>query len=303
MKNETRYDVVIAGGGPAGLSAALMLGRARKRVLLCDADTPRNAKAEQVHNFVTRDGTPPAEFRRVAHEQLRAYENVTSTRERVEDVLGEVDAFDVTLSEGRVSARRVIVCVGLIDELPELPGYRELWGTSIFQCPYCHGWEARDQAWGYWAPAENSVEWAEFLLGWTRDVVVFTSGAFSVSDEVKGRMKQVGIEIDERVIERFVPQPGDEQRLAAIEFSTGERRSRDVLLARPPQRQTQLVTRLGLALEDSGFLRISEQMATSRVGIFAAGDATTQQQGAIFAAAAGARAANFVNHELTIPRR
>ena len=145
------YDVVIAGGGPAGLAAALLLGRARKRVLLCDAGTPRNAAAVHVHGFVTRDGITPAEFRRIGRQQLEAYPDVEAREVRVEEIRGERGAFDVRLTTGRVQARRILLCTGMIDELPEIDGFRALWGTSIFQCPYCHGWEIQNQRFGYLA--------------------------------------------------------------------------------------------------------------------------------------------------------
>src|SRR5687768_10156835 len=142
------YDVLIVGGGPAGLSAALTLGRGRKHVLLCDAGPPRNAAAEHMQNFVSRDGTPPPEFRRIAREQLEAYPNVEVRDVRIEELRGKRGNFNARLASGDVQARRVLLCAGMIDELPDLEGFRALWGTSVFQCPYCHGWEHRDRRFG-----------------------------------------------------------------------------------------------------------------------------------------------------------
>ena len=146
---EPTFDIVIAGGGPAGLSAALTFGRARKRVLLCDAGPRRNAAATHIHTFVTRDGTPPDEFRRVAREQVRAYPSVAVHDTPVTTITGQKDAFAVTFGDDRVHARRVLLCTGLIDILPDIDGLRELWGGSVFQCPYCHGWEVRDRRFAY----------------------------------------------------------------------------------------------------------------------------------------------------------
>src|SRR5687768_1591765 len=135
------YDIVIVGGGPGGLSAALALGRARKRVLLCDSGPRRNAAADQIHNFVTRDGTPPHEFRRIGRQQLATYPNVETREVPVESISGTRGAFQVRLTTGTVEARRILLCTGMIDEMLPIDGFRELWGRGIFQCPYCHGWE------------------------------------------------------------------------------------------------------------------------------------------------------------------
>lgn len=293
------YDVVIAGGGPAGLTAALILGRARKRVLLADAGTPRNAAAHRVQGFVTRDGTPPPEFRRIAREQIAAYPSVEVVEARILDLIGEPGRFEIDLGERTVAARRVLLCVGMIDELPDLPGYRELWGHAVFQCPYCHGWEVRDRAFGHLVPTSETLEFSLFLKGWSSDVVSFTDGAFPVPEETRARLAAAGIAIEERPLRALIAAEGGE-RLASVELADGTRVRRDVLFARPPQRQTDLVQRLGLALDGQGFVQIDEQMATSRPGVSAAGDLTTFQQSAQLAAAAGARAAYALNHALTM---
>lgn len=296
------YDVVIAGGGPAGLAAALNLGRARKRVLLCDAGPPRNAAADHMHGFVTRDGIPPAEFRRIGREQLAPY-GVEVRNERVQQIEGERGRFRVELPTGSVEARRVILCMGMIDEIPPLPGYRELWGKSIFQCPYCHGWEVRDRPFGFLSPSPQMVDWALFLKGWSSDLAVFTDGRFEVPPELRARLSQANIRLEERRIRRLVsaePSEGNEPRLAAVEMDDGERVAREVLFARPTQRQTELVIRTGILLDEGGFVRTDDKKQTSRPGIYAAGDLTTMLQGALLAAAAGVLAAGALNHELTL---
>src|SRR5688572_11453199 len=129
------HDVVIVGGGPAGLSAALALGRARKRVLLCDSGPRRNALAAHLHNFVSRDGIVPQEFRNVSRAELAAYANVRLEEARVQAISGERGAFRIELDAGTVEARRVLLCTGMIDEMQPVSGFSELWGHSIFQCP------------------------------------------------------------------------------------------------------------------------------------------------------------------------
>lgn len=291
-----RFDVVIVGGGPAGLSAALALGRARRRVLVCDAGPRRNAAAEQVHNFVTRDGTPPEEFRKIGREQVARYPNVEVRDVRVEAVGGTRGAFRV---EESVEARRVLLCSGMIDEMLPIEGFRELWGQAIFQCPYCHGWEVQDRRWGYLVTAASAPHLVPFALqarGWTREVVVFTGGA-EIAEEARGRLEAAGIRIETAAVTRLVAR---EKRLEAVELGDGTTVPCEVLFAHPPQRQIELVRALGVELED-GYVRVDAmKRETSVPGIYAAGDLTTRMQGAMFAAAAGTQAAAMINVDLAM---
>jgi thioredoxin reductase len=299
--NDLVVDVVIVGGGPAGLGAALALGRAAKRVALCDAGPRRNAAAEHMHGFLTRDGIPPAEFRRIAREQLRPYAvtamdaGVTS----IEPARG--GGFEVVLADGaRVSCRRVLLALGLLDDLPDVPGIRELWGHRVFGCPYCHGWEARHLPWGILADTPALVEHAVFLTGWTADVVAFTNGPVEISAELRTRLERAGVRLDARRIQRLVA--GPDRRLFGVEMEDGALVPREAMVVRPPQRQTDLVRRLGLALDDQGLVRTDDGAETSIPGIHAAGDLAAPMQAAIFAAAAGTRAAYLMNHRMNVER-
>jgi thioredoxin reductase len=292
------YDVVIAGGGPGGLAAALTLGRARKTVLLCDSGPRRNAAALHIHNFVTRDGIAPQEFRRIAREQVGAYPSIEVRDTRVQSIAGEGGAFTVALEDGSVDARRILLCTGMIDEVLDVPGMRQLWGTSIFQCPYCHGWEVRDRRFAYLALEPATLSFATFLRGWTRDVAAFTNNRFSVSSELRTGLAESDVSLEERAIARLIVE-GD--RLSAIELADGSQLERDVLFLHPPQRQVDLVRDLGVTLDDRGFVQIDATThETSHPGIYAAGDLTTGAQGALLAAAAGTRAAAMLNHPLTL---
>ena len=295
------YDVIIVGGGPAGLSAALALGRGRKRVLLCDAGPRRNAAAKHIHNFVTRDGTPPDEYRRIGVEQLATYPEVEVRRARVEGIAGTKGALRVTIDGEIVEARRVLLCTGMVDEMLPIPGFRELWGHSIFQCPYCHGWEHRDRAWGYLARAEHGSHVLPFALqlrGWTHDVTLFTNGEVDVPEDGLHRLRAAGVRIETAPVVRLVPRG---QQLDTIELGDGTRVPCNVLFAHPPQRQVELVRTLDLALDDDGFVQVDPmRRETSMAGVLAAGDLTTRMQAAIAAAAAGMQAAAMLNLELTM---
>lgn len=302
---EQPYDVVIVGGGPAGLSAALAFGRARKRVLVCDAGPRRNAAAVHVHNFVTRDGVTPTEFRLAAHEQLRAYPGVATCEMAVESITGSCGAFSVTLaSDGettRVEARRVLLACGMIDELPSLPGFADAWGASVFQCPYCHGWEVQGQRWGYLPAVRDAsmfVHFALLLRGWTDDLVVFTNAAFEVPHESQESLSRAGIQLETRPIRSL--RVGDGQ-LRAVALDDEREVPRDVLFAHPPQRHVEVVRTLDVALDEHGYVVVDAmRRETSVRGVYAAGDLTTRQQGAIIAAAAGMHAATVMNAELNV---
>lgn len=294
------YDVVIVGGGPAGLSAAVALGRARKRVLLCDAGPRRNAKAERIHNFVTRDGTPPDEFRAIGREQLATYSNVEIRDVGIESISGERGAFRVVLTNDAVEARRVLLCTGMIDEMLPIDGFRELWGHSIYQCPYCHGWEAQDRRWGYLvtpATLSHMLPFALMARGWTKDLVVFTNGALDLPEETRAGLLAAGIGLETAPVRRLVPRDG---LLESVELADGRAVPCEVLFAHPPQRQVALVQAMGLELDDTGLVRIDAmRRETTTAGVYAAGDLATHMQGAIMAATAGTQAAVMINMELS----
>lgn len=295
------HDVVIVGGGPAGLSAALALGRARKRVLLCDAGPRRNAAASHIHNFVTRDGTPPDEFRRIARRQLSTYPNVEIQDVPVRSLSGARGAFRIDLGSMTVDARRVLLCTGMIDEMVAIDGFGELWGRSIVQCPYCHGWEARDRRWGFLVLPPAAAHFTTFalqLLGWTRDVTVFTHDAFQIGAKDRAQLEAAGIRVETSAVDLLRAGQGS---LDSVALADGRNVPCDLLFAHPPQRHVPVVRELGLALDDDGYVKVDPmKRETSRAGVYAAGDLTTRGQGAMFAAAAGTQAAAALNVDLTL---
>lgn len=294
------YDVVVVGGGPAGLAAALALGIARKRVLLCDSGPRRNAAAEHMQNFVTRDGAVPSEFRSVGRDQLAKYPSVEARETRVLSIAGARGAFEVMLETGVVHARRILLATGMIDELPAIDGFRELWGHSIFQCPYCHGWDVQDRTWGYLVGSAEAATLTLFALlarGWTRDLIVFTNGQFEVSESDRQTLATAGIRLETAPIARLIARDG---RLESIALKTGESVACAVLFAHPSQRQVDLVRTLGVEVDEHGYLVVDAmRRETSVPGIYAAGDLSSRAQAAIFAASAGTHAATILNRELT----
>jgi thioredoxin reductase len=296
------FDVVIVGGGPGGLQAALTLGRGRKRVLVCDAGPRRNAAATHINNFVTRDGTPPDDFRAAARADLAAYPSVEVRDTRVERITGERNAFEVTLAAGSVRARRVLLATGMIDELLPIPGFREQWGQSVFQCPYCHGWEVRDRRWGFLALPHASAHLVSFALmirGWSADITVFTNAALDVPADARAQLAAARVPLETAAITRLVA--ADDGHLAAIELAGDRQIACDVLFVQPPQHQPDLVRALGVALDDDGFIKIDAmKRETSVAGVYASGDATTRMQSAVAAAASGMHAAAALNGDLAL---
>lgn len=287
------FDVLIVGGGPAGLQAALTLGRARKRVLVADGGPRRNAPAGHMNNFVSRDGIAPAAFRREARAQLTKYPNVSFRDEPIDTLAGRRGDFRA----GVVRARRVLLATGLVDEPPPFEGLAPLWGHSVFQCPYCHGWEARERRWGYYAPDATLPHVGPFVMqlrGWSTEVTLFTD---RLGDDTRVTLLAAKVRIERAAVTRLV---GTGHQLEVVELADGQRVTCEALLMHPPQKQVELVRALGVALDDEGFVETDPMTReTSIPGIYAAGDLATRGQAAILAAAAGMQAAAALNSEVT----
>jgi thioredoxin reductase len=304
MENADRYDVVVVGAGSAGLSAALVLGRARRRVLVLDGGEPRNAPSFGVHYFFTRDGTPPDELLRIGREQLEPYSGVEVRRARATEAAGSNEDFRVTLEDGStVETRKILLATGVHDELPERPGFREFWGRGIFHCPYCHGWEVRDRPLAVLNSGEDAAEQAAMIHNWSHDLILLTDGPAALEDEAREKLGVLGIPMIETPISRL---EGDRDSgvLHRILFEDGTEIPREALFYRPPQRQrSDLAEALGCEFDTTGPLPTAIKndpttRETTVPGAHVAGDAGTMLQGAIMAAASGATAAAFVNHAL-----
>jgi thioredoxin reductase len=212
------YDVVIIGGGPAGLGAALTLSRARRRVLVIDAGRPRNAQAAHAHNYLGREGVPPLELLAIGRAEVAGYggEVRSGTVTAVERLAS--GRFRVDTGDSTVEARRLLVATGLVDELPAIPGLAERWGRDVLHCPYCHGWEARDQAVGIIGAGPASVHQALLWRQWTDDVVLFGNDVVELTDEDRAKLLARGIAVVAGKVERLVVV---DDALAGIELADG----------------------------------------------------------------------------------
>ena len=307
------FDVVIAGGGPAGLSAALLLGRCRRRVLLCDAGQPRNARSRALHGYLSRDGMPPMDLLRIGRDELRQY-GVETRQVAVEHITPQADGFDVRLANGdNVEACTVLLATGVTDHLPDIPGLAECYGISIHHCPYCDGWEHRDQRIAVIAERTSPAALALSLKAWSNQVIAFSHG-----NRLRGTHRRQfaahDITFHTRRIARIEHEAG---QVRAIVLDSGSRTNRttgspddrvpgpdnrvacDAIFFNAPQtQQCELARRLGCEFTTKGTVRTDHLGKTCVDGIYVVGDASRDVQFVIVAAAEGAKAGVAINKVL-----
>jgi thioredoxin reductase len=299
------YDTLIAGGGPAGLSAALLLGRSRRATLVCDGGEPRNAASPAAHSYFTQDGTPPLALRHIGRDQLAAYPSVEIADTNILDVDTADGRFEATLGDGRrVAARKLILATGVRDELPAIDGLAELWGNDVFHCPYCHGWEVRDRPLAVLpngAPRDILWHMVTLIRNWSRDVVLLTNGTDTLGAEDRDRLRALNVGVREAPIARL-EREGD--RLSAIVFADGSALPRGGVFVRPIQHpRNDLAVRLGCELNDDaipGLIRVDPTWQTTVPGVYAVGDVATPMQQIATAVSSGAMAGAMVNHALVM---
>lgn len=291
-------DVVIVGAGPAGLSAAVMLGRCRRSVLVCDTGRPRNAASRAMHGYLTRDGIPPFEFLAIAREELKQYTTVTLRLVEVVDAACGADRrFAVTLATGEtVRARKLLLATGVVDNLPRIKGFRELYGWSVFHCPYCDGWEIRDQPIAIYGRGERGLGLSLELTPWSRDLVLCTDGPSEIAPDGLERLARHRIAVRE---ERVACLEGSDGILNRVVFENGDALPRRALFFTTGQEQrSDLSVRLGCEFNEKGTVRTGKYETTHVAGLFVAGDASRAVQWVVVAAAEGAEAAFAINTDL-----
>jgi thioredoxin reductase len=296
------YDVVVVGGGAAGLSAALVLSRARRRVAVVDAGKPRNAPAAHMHGYLGSDGLPPSTLLTVGRDEIARY-GAHIVRGTVTDIAPldtDERGFDVTVDDSfndgqTVRARRVLVTTGLLDELPDIPGVRERWGRDLLHCPYCHGYEVRDQALGVLGGTPGAIDHAHLIRQWSDDVVFFAHGdPLAVSD--RDALEARGIDVvDDLVVSLVVV--GD--RLTGVQLESGRVVPRDAVFVRPGMTSNSaLLDRLGCDLHENGWVVADGVGRTSVAGVWVAGNAANPRAQVITAAGEGSAAAIAINADL-----
>jgi len=301
MNNE--WECAIVGGGAAGLSAALVLGRARRRTLVIDAGEQSNRAAHGIGGLLGQDGRPPADLYADGRRELAKYPSVQVVDGQVTSATAQDGpAFRLELADGSVRhAQRILLAGGMRYDAPDIPGLDEHWGRSVFHCPFCHGWEARDQALAVLADGDRAVHMGLMLRGWTDDIVVVTNGPSGLDDDQNRALADVGVQVDERKIVEFASRNGE---LAAVVFADGDELKREgVLVASALRQRADLATQLGVRIAPPGPVVVDAVMVdamqrTSVPGVFAAGDVCAQMPQVAAAIAAGSAAAAAIVQSL-----
>lgn len=299
--NET--EVIVIGAGPAGLAVGLNLVRARRRVVLIDSNRPRHAVTLRSHGFVTRDGTPPLEFRRLGREELEAYDEATVVQATVSDISRRGDRLVVTAKERGgdehiIEAENVVLATGLVESFPEIPSLRQFYGTTAHSCMECDGYEYKDKRLALIGETEDVAERAILLSQWSRDVVLLTNGHDVVSDWWKDKLVERGIQVDVRVIDDIEGQPGG--ILTGIRFTDGDVLERDGIFVRPHWTPSvNFMDSLHVVRSVDGLLTVDNEGRTSEHGLWAIGDITPPgPEQLMIAAGAGQRLASVINRTL-----
>jgi thioredoxin reductase len=288
------WDVVIIGAGPAGLSAALNLARARRRTLVLDSNRPRNSATFHSHGFLSRDGISPLELRRLGREELEAYPDASYEKALVTSI---EPGFTVTHGGGIARSRSVLVATGLREVLPALPTLRAFYGTSIHSCMECDGYEYADRPVALIGETDDLAERALLLSQWSRDLVVFTNGVGVVNEADESRLAELGIRVDRRHIADVA---GDRNGLTGVTLADGETVPRVAAFVRPKYEPTlDFVAPLGLTRDADALIVVDADGRTNIDGVYAVGDVTPPgPQQLIVAAGMGGRVAATINRDL-----
>lgn len=291
------FDVIVIGGSYAGLSSAMALGRALRNTLVIDGGNPCNIKAPHSHNFITQDGNQPAAIALLARKQTEQYPSVTFLNETAVGISGSNNQFVVTDSKGTIhKARKIIMATGIKDIMPELSGFEACWGISIIHCPYCHGYEVRHEPTGILANGDMAFEMTKMVFNWTTNLVLFTHGQSTLTEEQTATINGHNIQIEERPISKILHSDG---HIHTVQLGDGTAIKLNVLYARPSFVQhTDIAQKLGCQLNEQGYLGVDLFQKTNIAGVFACGDATTPLRSVANAVASGSLAGVMANREM-----
>ncbi len=293
------YDVIIIGGSYSGLAAGMALGRSLRKVLIIDSGKPCNRFTPHSHNFVTQDGKVPGEISALARQQVEAYKTVEFLGGLAVAAEKKDDRFYVTTeANATVVARKLIFATGIRDLLPEVPGVEECWGKSVIHCPYCHGYEVRNERTGILGNGEYAFEFSALISNWTKDLSVYANGPSTLTKDQKEKLDRHNIPVIEDEIERLQHRGG---YLEKIIFKNGKSAPVNALYTRPQLVQhCDIPAALGCEMTDDGYIKIDPMQRTTVEGVYACGDNTTRMRTVANAVAMGTAAGAMLNKEMVM---
>lgn len=292
-----RFDVIVIGGSYAGLSAAMSLARALRKVLILDSGTPCNRFTPQSHNFITRDGESPSHISALAKAEVLKYPTVQFRDARAMAVTRSNDHFNIQTDNNAIySSSMVVFATGVLDIIPDIAGFAECWGISILHCPYCHGYEFQKQRTGIFANGEAGYDQSKFISNWTSDLILYTNGKSTLTQQQTQNLKKRNIKIEEKEIEGFDHKKGF---LKNIIYKDGTKEPLNVLYASPEvKQQCEIPRELGCEFTDHGRIEVDLFQKTTVPGIYAAGDNSSMGRAVSVAVAAGSVAGMMLNKEM-----
>ncbi|MGN8646192.1 NAD(P)/FAD-dependent oxidoreductase [Gracilibacillus sp. HCP3S3_G5_1] len=290
-------DCVVIGGGPSGLNAALVLARAKKNVILFDDNKPRNAVTQESHGFITRDGIKPSEFKQLAKQDLKKYANLSIENQRVINLRKDNGTFMIEIDDRKIyHARKVILATGLKDVLPDIAGIHDFYGTSLFICPFCDGWELKDRRLVVIADSDRARHLTKMVSNWSKDLVVCTNGRTPFSKEEKEILTKKKIKIMEDEIEAL---HGENGHLQKVTFANGKEIEREGgFVAGKLEQASSLAETLGCTMNKIGGIETDDFGRTNIDGLYASGDTTFTLPQLIVAASEGSKVASGVVFDL-----
>ncbi|MGX9292386.1 NAD(P)/FAD-dependent oxidoreductase [Bacillus sp. A015] len=290
-------DCAIIGGGPAGLNAALVVGRGRKQVIVFDDEQPRNRVTQESHGFITNDGMTPFEIRKAGEADLQTYPNIQIKRSRIVDIQKKEDRFTLLTQEGdTVESKKIILATGLQDMLPEIKGIHDVYGKTLFNCPFCDGWELKDKALALIAENQRALHMAKLLSNWTKDLIVFTNGQQVLAEEERVLLSAHSIQVIDMPI---VSIENDNGQLCSLQLANGERVKREGgFVASDFKQSAPFAEKLGCQMTKNAGIETDILGRTSVSGVFACGDNLGGPAQLVLAAAAGSQTGMGVIHEL-----
>ena len=297
MENKQHFEVIIMGGSYAGLSAGLALGRALRKVLIIDGGKPCNLPTPYSHNFLTQDGKTPHEISAIAKEQVARYETVQFLDTLAVSGSKIAGGFAIETQTGDIfTAKKIIFATGIRDMMPAIEGFAACWGVSILHCPYCHGYEVRNEKTGIIGNGDYGFEFSKFIHHWTKDLVLFTQGAATLTQEQTQKLAEHHIPIIEKDIERLEHHNG---YVESVVFRDGSVYPLKAIYTKVPfEQSTPIPVSLGCNLTEQGYLQIDAFQRTNVEGVFACGDNTTPLRSVANAVAMGTLAGTMANKAL-----